>query len=265
MTAYIKRLIIGSGSVGLGALLTDPDNCLLIERSATIIAESNGAFQPGTWENLSISSPLSQSLYDEFEQRGIVTERGVHVPGLAAVLWRRLKPLQKHCLFLSTILSVKKENGYYLVHLHNAGGHRRIRCNEIIDCTDSAQSSRAHSVPIRERALHLNMHHPDGGADISNIAHCIPGAFPNEAIMRVPLTADTSWVAARKFAHQQWLQRSPALRPWQCIAIANAFAQKVTALGEIDEQWQHVPACNSDNILAGIELGESLVKAATHV
>lgn len=265
MTQHIERLIIGSGSIGLGALLSDPTHSLLVERSATIIPEANGAFEPGNWDGFSCTQELSQDLADELRQRHILTERGLHLPGLAAVLWSRLKPLQQHCRFMTEILDIKKNSDYYIVDLHNVGGHTRLHCDEIIDCSDTAHSQRTQQVTVLKRALHLNLHHPDGGSDLSHISNCTPGAFTNEAILRIPLAYDCDWHTARRTVHQQWLQRSSALHSWQCVAIANAFALEVTPLGSLDERWLHMPACNSRNVLAGMEQGQQIAKATTHV
>lgn len=256
-----KRAIIGSTALGLGALLHDSEDSILIERSAMVLPEWTGAYAAGDWSNPIANSDSGQELLDELRQRQVLTERGFHTPGLGAVFFKRLHDASVAHSFMTEITQVEQTDDGFAIDLHHVGGHERINCHEIIDTTNQARSYFAEIPKVLRRSIVLQLHNAeDQIQDHPSQDHYRwhPGAFINEASVELSLAVDADWSDARNAIHTFLTDRPEAMRDWQCVATATQFCEQVTALGQLSDNWQHIASCNTKNALAGFEQGAAL-------
>lgn len=260
-TCY-ETAIIGSSALGLGCLLSRPENSILIEASASICPEWSQSFYPGTdwdtWDTCDNLQPTAAALLAELRQRQVLTGHGLQVSALAAQCFKALRDSTANYRFLSVVTAVEDAGDCYSIHILNAGGHQQLRARQIIDTTDEAVTLPQQAVSVQSRAVGMQLQiggEPMAATAVTDAYHLHPGAFASEATLQYHVAPDTDWITARRQLHDFWINRPSELRAWNCVSVATRFSQRVTALGSIKENWHHLPGCNTANAIQAFNQG----------
>ena len=258
-------VLIGASALAMGAALSAPQGeVLIIEPSACMAAEWTETFYPGSdWAALGEAQPraaLAQALLAEMEQRHIKTERGIHTPGISALLFKAARDQSMPISFMTRVLSVSPDKDGFAIQVVNAGGLYTFHAQRIIDTTATFISDPQTQVAIRDAFVGVHLR-AQPKLNLQTESHdqkeyaFIRGAFETEASLHLRLGEDRSLPRVRKQVHDFLIQRPEALRHWNCTAVATRLRLAVEAVDSGTAGWTHQPASQYAHVIAAIDAG----------
>lgn len=261
-----KQLIVGATFAGLGNLLCDPEDALLVESSTAVGWEFIEAFQPGEdWERTGGLDPLTEDLRRELVERNILDEARVHLPAIAPVLFRRLDRSGADYLFQTDILEVEPCADGYRVTLGTRSGVRRLDVERIVDTTTCFLSDPDREVTLERKGIGANLNLRRGETCKREPIHTrryalIPGRFTREAFLTLSLPVETEWAGAREALHRFWLDRPEALSAWDLVAVGTRLAEKPVHAAPAAARWLHLPSALYPNPLRAFAAGVGVME-----
>ncbi len=262
---HYEQIVVGATCSGLGIALAQADQTLVIESGASVATAFVEAFRPGT--NLTAKSEfheLTKGLQKELEQRGLLQGEGIHLPGLATVLFKRLHTSSAGYLFLTDILSIdapKVPGRPYTLTLFNRSGRRRITADRIVDTTATFISDPQTLVSIKSTSIggNLNLRNEESEIPASGLKgtsfEVTPGRFSREAYLQLSLKPGETWPVARKALHRFWQEKPVELKPWDLVSVAAQLSNIPEKSVSKNETWSHLPSALYDNPLAAFDAG----------
>jgi hypothetical protein len=269
VTTHYPLLVCGATFAGLGAALAANMPTLVVERSAGVGQEFIETFNPGAVDaklaGLQLS-PFEQSLHAELVERSLMEPGGgpVHLPGVHAVLCKRIQDADLKVLFLTEIVEVKTSGEGFEVTLYNVSGFQTIRVDQIIDTTSRrfSQPDRLYA-PVGGKRLsaHLSAALSEQEAmpivqPVDEQAQIVQGRFPSERILAFTVDAGADWPAARHSLQEYWRARPDSLAPWTIAAVASTFGLDVPQGPQrLAAHWTWLPSENSLHPLEAFNQG----------
>jgi len=260
-TSTYDLVIIGGSCAGLGLAEAASGSVLLIEPGPMLAADFVESMDPGTgWQQTAAQSGLARWLQNELRGRDALSERGVHLPALGALLYEHLAQSAIDYRFLCGVLNCRVEADGATLELHDRSGLWTVHARALVDTT-----SRCHSRPERHRGfesrrLHAALDRRDGEASTEQAGadwRIIPSHFPEGATLAVELPLTSDWPTARRLLHERVAELA-AETPYRLASVAAELAGAPVQSAESDGCWRYLPSRAADNPLAAVDAGAAL-------
>lgn len=185
MLKHFSRIILGATATGLGAFFKSPEDSLLIEASSMIGPDFAGCFNPG---NITNYQKYPHEIFSEAEKIGVLHSKGLHLPGIHTLLYKKLVPYVQNCLLLTELIQLQKHDSKIEVTVFFKNGFESFTCDELIDATvlKISNQNKTNILKISIGAVFVALQE---GAVLPVIkeGELIPGGFDNEFYFQYPL------------------------------------------------------------------------------
>ncbi|WNR45995.1 hypothetical protein [Paenibacillus roseipurpureus] len=259
---YYPLLVCGATFTGIGAAAAAGGKAIVVERSTSVGKEYIEAIHHGERLDQQLKTAFVANFADDLRNRNLLEGHGpLHLPGVHPVLCNTIQKLGLNVLFGTIILEVTPhQQGGYEVVLHNIGGHRTIRVDEILDTTSLRRSTPEDLYKPVRKWLNAYVHPSRSSGDIpvpyTESFTLRKGRFPSEFILSLELEPNCDWASARKAYNELWVNRPPEWHDWTIAAIADQFVYEIPkGLQQLGFRWSWLPSLGLLNPLAAIDEG----------
>ncbi len=255
MQTDYKRIILGATFAGLGAAVSEPEGCLVVERRS-----QPGYEYIGSLSTIPCKSPAEGAAAKELERQlrayGILSENGMAAHGaLASFIDAYILKKEIPILLQTEVLAVKKRDGYYKIELLNASGKQSVTANEVFYAqppkTDGVAYVSALLTPQDAKSTDLRPWRDDMVLE--------PGYFDGQLILKVRVDGNASMQQARKALLDCWHARPAEYVHWRIAVFAEeldifyAQANAVDFLSAFDRAEQ-TPLLRTEKQLKAYDL-----------
>lgn len=255
-----ETLIVGATFLGIGSVMLQRDNVMVVEREIVVGHEFTYAYKHGEAWDAPLRSKAASAFRDELLRRSALSEDGrAHLPGVTPALFRLIRDERLPVRLMTEVVAIEREADGFAVELYDPSGHRSIRVRRILDTTSACLSKPGHVGAIGKRinAL-LHTAAPEAGGPTRRVEEAEyrldPGRFPSEAFLSIPLRPEDDWTTARAKLYAFWANRPAALKHWTLATVADQF-ELAPPQGPriIEADWVWHPSAAYANPLAAMD------------
>mgnify|MGYP000868605816 FL=1 len=260
-------VILGATSAALGIASEAGDryHILILNSTSMVAYEFINAYKPGTgWEKEPESIP-ARTIREELLSENILCTgngRSTHIYSAGSVFCKAFRALKADILLETGLVSVKEKDGGYELSVYCIGGFQTIYADCIIDTTER-------EIGIRNRSLNCLLVNRDQ-------SELFPSIFPegaefypdgdetvNSAVMRYPVTNDTTLYQARHQLIGYWARRPEDMKNWKIAAVGLCF-DVTPSIGyrKISKTHFLLPSAWQVNPLIAMDVGFALGRSA---
>jgi hypothetical protein len=265
ITPSYDQLIVGATCAGLGNLLAQPGESLLVEASSSLGLAFIEAFRPGSgWDADDGLDDLARDVRRELIERNVLKDGRVHLPAVGAVLFDRLHKSGADYLFLTDVCEVKATGDGYEIRLSNRSGESTVSVKRILDTTTCLLSKPEIDIPLKSKRVNANL--KPSGEDVPALPASgdgftlTAGRWDSEVFLSLELPLDADWPQARQALHRFWMARPDTLKGWDLASVATQLVEIPEKAISPSENWRHLPSAIFENPLAALAAGARVLE-----
>lgn len=215
MKTDYERIILGATFAGLGAAVSRPEDCLVVERRSQPGYEYIGSLSTIPC-NRAVTGACTRELEQQLRAHGILSESGIAAHGaLASFINAFILQKQISVLLQTEVLAVTECGGYYEVDLVNSSGTRRVTAKEVFYAQPPAAGETAYvsallAPPYAGECLRPWM---------ENMA-IEQGYYEGQMILKVRVDGNASMQQARSKLLDCWRARPAQYADWRIAVFA---------------------------------------------
>ena len=250
-----------SAALGIAKVAGDRYHTLILNPTSMVAYEFINAYKPGTgWEREPESLP-ARMIREELLSENILcpgNSGNAHIYSAGSVFCKAFRALKADILLETGLVSVKEKNGGYELSVYCVGGFQTIPTDCIIDTTEREAG-------VRNKSLNCLLVNRDQSEPFPSVFPEGAEFYPdgdetvNSAVMRYPVSIDTTLYQARHQLIEYWAQRPEGAKNWKIAAIGLCFdVTPSTGYRKISKTHFLLPSAWQDTSLSAIDAGVAL-------
>jgi hypothetical protein len=214
---HYTRVVLGATVTGISLMENLGGDALCVEETGFAGREYADALFPGQFH----ASTPGGEFGEELRGRNIITSRGINLPALSPVLFRRINEKGLAVIFFTKVLSVEKKSNIFLIRVFNADGFGEITADCIIDTESVSPAAGIEEKPVK-KTLNAFVLGENLSCDTEGVK-LYPGAYGKDHYLETSLDPEDDFVSARKKIHSFWRARPLSLSGALLVSIASTL------------------------------------------
>jgi hypothetical protein len=210
-------VVFGATVTGISLMETFGGDALCVEETGFAGREYADALFSGQFH----ASIPGGGFGEELRGRNIITSRGINLPALSPVLFRRISEKELKVIFFTKILSVEKKKDGFFIRVFNADGFDEVTADCVIDTESVSPVTKVKEKPVK-KTLNAFVLGENLSCDTEDVK-LYPGAYEKDYYLETHLGPEDGFISARKKIHAFWQARPFSLSGALLVSISSTL------------------------------------------